>query len=259
MKEKIKRISSSTWALLLALMMVVSSFSVLAATTNVNKTGAGLNSGETIYLKPSENWLQKNAKFGLYVWNDGQTAQWVVMNDDDNDGYYSVSVPSGGPYANVIFLRLNATTSEPSGTGWPSSYIWNQTADLIREDGKNCYAVTEGTWDKGGGTWSTYSPSKDPVATSVSLSSNATDGKITQGNDLILTAKATGKVDGDVTYTFYNGNTKVGDEQTTTASTATTTVSGLSAGDYTFTVKVTKDGYTSVTNTVQVKVVAPAK
>mgnify|MGYP002657911715 CR=1 FL=1 len=39
MKEKIKRISSSTWALLLALMMVVSSFSVLAATTNVEKTG----------------------------------------------------------------------------------------------------------------------------------------------------------------------------------------------------------------------------
>ena len=259
MKEKIKRISSSTWALLLALMMVVSSFSVLAATTNVNKTGASLNSGETIYLKPSENWLEKGAKFGLYVWNDGQTAQWVVMNDDDNDGYYSVSVPSGGPYANVIFLRLNATTSEPSGTGWPSSYIWNQPADLIREDGKNCYAVTEGTWDKGGGTWSTYSPSKDPVATSVSLSSNATDGKIAQGNDLILTANATGKVDGDVTYTFYNGNTKVGDEQTIPESTATTTVSGLSAGDYKFTVKVTKDGYTSVTDTVQVKVVAPAK
>lgn len=246
MKEKIKRISSSTWALILALMMVVSSFSVLAATTNVNKTGASLNSGETIYLKPSENWLQKDAKFGLYVWNDGQTAQWVVMNDDDNDGYYSASVPSGGPYANVIFLRLNANTSEPSGTGWPSSYIWNQTADLIREDGKNCYAVTEGTWDKGGGTWSTYSASKDPVATSVSLTSNATDGKIAQGKDLILSATATGKVSGDVTYTFYKGNTQVGDAQTASESTATTTVSGLSDGDYTFTVKVTKDGYTEV-------------
>lgn len=246
MKEKIKRISSSTWALILALMMVVSSFSVLAATTNVNKTGASLNSGETIYLKPSENWLQKDAKFGLYVWNDGQTAQWVVMNDDDNDGYYSASVPSGGPYANVIFLRLNANTSEPSGTGWPSSYIWNQTADLIREDGKNCYAVTEGTWDKGGGTWSTYSASKDPVATSVSLTSNATDGKIAQGKDLILSATATGKVSGDVTYIFYKGNTQVGDAQTASESTATTTVSGLSAGDYTFTVKVTKDGYTEV-------------
>lgn len=245
MKEKIKRISSSTWALILALMMVVSSFSVLAATTNVNKTGASLNSGETIYLKPSENWLQKDAKFGLYVWNDGQTAQWVVMNDDDNDGYYSASVPSGGPYANVIFLRLNANTSEPSGTGWPSSYIWNQTADLIREDGKNCYAVTEGTWDKGGGTWSKYSAS-DPVATSVSLSSNATDGKIAKGTDLKLTATATDKVDGDVTYTFYKGSTQVGDAQTTSESTATATVSGLSVGDYTFTVKVTKDGYTEV-------------
>lgn len=259
MKEKIKRISSSTWALILALMMVVSSFSVLAATTNVNKTGASLNSGETIYLKPNSLWLSDNAKFGLYVWNDNQTGHWVIMNDDDRDGYYSASVPSGGPYAKVIFLRLKDTTSELSGEDWPSSYIWNQTADLIREDGKNCYAVTEGTWDKGGGTWSTYSASKGPVATSVSLSSNATDGKITQGNDLILTAKATGKVDGDVTYTFYNGNTKVGDEQTIPESTATTTVSGLSAGDYTFTVKVTKDGYTSVTNTVQVKVVAPAK
>lgn len=258
MKEKIKRISSSTWALLLALMMVVSSFSVLAATTNVNKTGASLNSGETIYLKPNSLWLSDNAKFGLYVWNDNQTGHWVIMNDDDRDGYYSASVPSGGPYAKVIFLRLKDTTSELSGEDWPSSYIWNQTADLIREDGKNCYAVTEGTWDKGGGTWSTYSASTK-VATSVSLSSNATDGKITQGNDLMLTAKATGKVDGDVTYTFYNGNTKVGDEQTIPESTATTTVSGLSAGDYTFTVKVTKDGYTSVTNTVQVKVVAPAK
>lgn len=259
MKEKIKRISSSTWALLLALMMVVSSFSVLAATTNVNKTGASLNSGETIYLKPNSLWLSASAKFGLYVWNEGQTAQWVVMNDDDNDGYYSANVPSGGPYAKVIFLRLNATTSEPSGTGWPSSYIWNQTADLIREDGKNCYAVTEGTWDKGGGTWSTYSASKGPVATSVSLSSNATDGKIAKGTDLKLTATATGKVDGVVTYTFYNGSKQVGQAQTTTENTATTTVSGLSAGDYTFTVKVTKDGYTSVTDTVQVKVVAPAK
>lgn len=259
MKEKIKRISSSTWALILALMMVVSSFSVLAATTNVNKTGASLNSGETIYLKPNSLWLSDNAKFGLYVWNDNQTGHWVIMNDDDRDGYYSASVPSGGPYAKVIFLRLKDTTSELSGEDWPSSYIWNQTADLIREDGKNCYAVTEGTWDKGGGTWSKYSASEDPVATSVSLSSNATVGKIAQGKDLILSATATGKVDGEVTYTFYNGGEQVGQAQTTTENTATTTVSGLSAGDYKFTVKVTKDGYTSVTDTVQVKVVAPAK
>jgi len=50
MKEKIKRISSSTWALILALMMVVSSFSVLAATTNVEKTG---KTNTTVYLVPA--------------------------------------------------------------------------------------------------------------------------------------------------------------------------------------------------------------
>ena len=52
MKEKIKRISSSTWALVLALMMVVSSFSVLAATTNVNKTGGSecFTANQTLYV-----------------------------------------------------------------------------------------------------------------------------------------------------------------------------------------------------------------
>lgn len=54
MKEKIKRISSSTWALILALMMVVSSFSVLAVTTNVEKTGG---TDTTVYLVPA---TQKN-------------------------------------------------------------------------------------------------------------------------------------------------------------------------------------------------------
>lgn len=244
MKEKIKRISSSTWALLLALMMVVSSFSVLAATTNVNKTGASLNSGETIYLKPSKIWLQDNAKFGLYVWNDEQTAQWVVMNDDDNDGYYSASVPSGGPYAKVMFLRLNATTSELSGTGWPSSYKWNQTDDLIREDGKNCYAVTEGIWDKGGGTWSKYSAS-DPVATSVSL--NPDNSTIYVGDSLKLTASTKGKVAGDVTYTFYQNGTKI-DEKTTSSESAETTVSNLSSGTYKYTVTVSRDNYSDVTS-----------
>ena len=74
MKEKIKRISSSTWALLLALMMVVSSFSVLAATTNVNKTGVSesINSDDTIYLKPNEEWLKDEAKFGMYVFGNGK-------------------------------------------------------------------------------------------------------------------------------------------------------------------------------------------
>ncbi len=241
MKEKIKRISSSTWALLLAFMMVVSSFSVLAATTNVNKTGAF---NGTVYFKYNDS----NSDKYIYTWNSSNkvegTGVWpgAKMTNLGN-GIYSYDFDNTNSCDMVIF-------NDKGNNG--GSF---QTGDVtFPTDGRNMYDNTSSENDK----WTTYSASTK-VATSVSLSSNATVGKITQGNDLILTAKATGKVDGDVTYTFYNGGTQVGQAQTTTENTATTTVSGLSAGDYTFTVKVTKDGYTSVTNTVQVKVVAPPK
>ena len=36
----------------------------------------------------------------------------------------------------------------------------NQTGDLtVQTNGNNLYTVKEGTWDNGGGTWSTYIPS----------------------------------------------------------------------------------------------------
>lgn len=262
MKEKIKRISSSTWALILALMMVVSSFSVLAATTNVNKTGSGYSAGDTIYFSAGNtNWYGSDAKTVAYFYGNGDAYYAVFQPAGNDENYLKATVPTG-TFTTMIIIRYDpdkSTFNINGGKGWPGDTgVWNRIDNITRSDSSyNLYTVTSNSLNTG--EWSTYSASKDPVATSISLSSNATDGKITQGNDLILTAKATGKVDGDVTYTFYNGNTKVGDEQTIPESTATTTVSGLSAGDYTFTVKVTKDGYTSVTNTVQVKVVAPAK
>ena len=91
MKEKIKRISSSTWALLLALMMVVSSFSVLAATTNVNKTGA--YTGTLYYHNSSAN----NATVYIYSYgNDGSPTFGTWDSTEMNslgDNYYSIDVP----------------------------------------------------------------------------------------------------------------------------------------------------------------------
>ena len=87
MKEKIKRISSSTWALLLALMMVVSSFSVLAATTNVNKTGSGYSAGETIYFSAGNtNWYGSDAKTVAYFYgnSDGRYAVFQSAGNDKN-------------------------------------------------------------------------------------------------------------------------------------------------------------------------------
>lgn len=262
MKEKIKRISSSTWALLLALMMVVSSFSVLAATTNVNKTGSGYSAGDTIYFSAGKtNWYEGNARTVAYFYGNGDDYYAVFQPAGNDEKYLKATVPTG-TFTTMIIIRYdpdNSTFNINGDKGWPcNTGVWNRIDNITRSDSSyNLYTVTSDSLNAG--EWSKYSASEDPVATSVSLSSNATDGKIAQGEDLKLTATATGKVDGDVTYTFYNGNTKVGDEQTIPESTATTTVSGLSAGDYTFTVKVTKDGYTSVTNTVQVKVVAPTK
>lgn len=262
MKEKIKRISSSTWALILALMMVVSSFSVLAATTNVNKTGSGYSAGDTIYFSAGKtNWYEGNARTVAYFYGNGDDYYAVFQPAGNDEKYLKATVPTG-TFTTMIIIRYdpdNSTFNINGDKGWPcNTGVWNRIDNITRSDSSyNLYTVTSDSLNAG--EWSTYSPSKDPVATSVSLSSNATDGKIAQGEDLKLTAKATGKVDGAVTYTFYNGDKQVGQAQTTSESTATTTVSGLSAGDYTFTVKVTKDGYTSVTDAVQVKVVATTK
>lgn len=246
MKEKIKRISSSTWALILALMMVVSSFSVLAATTNVNKTGASLNSGDTIYLKPNEEWLKNNSKFGIYVWNNDTDSHWVLMNDDDGDGYYSVTVPSEGPYANIIFLRFNSSATATSGTGWPSN-VSNQTNNLTKDDGANCYSFTEKKADRPAGTWSTYSASKDPVASNVALSSDGGSG-LKAGDKITLTVTATTDITtSDITYTFtdsFDNSTKT----VTSGKTAQVQFTNLKEGTHKFTVTLSKDGYDDKTS-----------
>ena len=78
------------------------------------------------------------------------------MTDSDGDGIYEVIVPSG--YPNVIFCRMNPSTTE---NNWDNK--WNQTSDLtIPTDGSDFYILDEGGWDNGSGSWSTYvAPSSD--------------------------------------------------------------------------------------------------
>ncbi len=104
----------------------------------------------TIYLKPNSNWKSSSARFAVYVWT-GSTTEWYSMTKV-NDNYYKVEIPK--TYSNIIFVRMNGSTT---ANNWDNK--WNQSVDLtIPTDGKNCYEVAENTWDKGGGTWSTYSP-----------------------------------------------------------------------------------------------------
>lgn len=245
MKEKIKRISSSTWALILAFMMAISSFSVLAATTNVEKTGI---TDTTVYLVPASQ-----SDFSNYL-NSSKT---------DIDSRYTVKLYLHyGSYDTDPWEYVDVTKSSDT-FGGNSVYISNFTdkynglAEMQIQiyDGETQKKLVKPitTWTEpnvyngkvyDNGSWKTYTPDAQSVATSVSL--DADNRTINVGDSLKLTASTTGKVAGNVTYTFYNGGEQVGQTQTTTASTATTTVSDLSAGDYTFTVKVTKDGYTEV-------------
>lgn len=247
MKEKIKRISSSTWALLLALMMVVSSFSVLAATTNVNKTG---ETKTKVYFVPASQ-----SDFSGYL-NSSKTdidSKYTVKlnlhyGSNDSDKWEYVDVTKSSDTFGGKSVYFSEFTDMYNGLAEMQIQIYD--GETQKKLVKPITTWTEPSFYNGkvydDGSWKTYTPDTTKVADSVSLLSNATDGKIAKGTDLKLTATATGKVSGDVTYTFYNGSTQVGDAQTRSESTATTTVSGLSAGDYTFTVKVTKNGYTEV-------------
>lgn len=246
MKEKIKRISSSTWALLLALMMVVSSFSVLAATTNAEKTGG---TKTTVYLVPASQ-----GDFNSFLNNDRTdvsstyTVKLNINLQSDADNWVQYDMTKTGTTMNGKVVYKCDFTDIYNGVSKMQFQLYKDadwTTEVKPIDSWTSVSTYNGkVYDSG--SWKTYTPDTTKVADSVSLSSNATDGKVAQGKDLILSATATGKVSGDVTYTFYKGKTQVGDAQTASESTATTTVSGLSAGDYTFTVKVTKDGYTEV-------------
>lgn len=121
----------------------------------------------TVYLKPSSNWLEGNARFAVYYFNAGDG--WVSMTDA-GDGFYSANVPAG---ATVIFCRMNP---DNAANGWDNK--WNQTADLtLPTDGKDCFFAPAGTWDGAGnenwGTKETAPDVEEPVFTGYTVAGEA--------------------------------------------------------------------------------------
>ncbi len=107
----------------------------------------------TLYLKPNSNWVQGDAWFAMYYWNNNGS-QWAKLTDSDGDGYYEGVLPAG--YTNVIFTRMNPGKST---LDWDSR--WDQTVDLTFS-GKNCFTVANGAWNNANGTWSDYTPAATP-------------------------------------------------------------------------------------------------
>ena len=126
---------------LLAVIILMMSMSVITA------SAVKTTKDTTIYLTPNANWKQSNARFALYTWDGGD--KWFDMKDPDGDGVYECTIPAG--IENIIFCRMN-----PNATANNWNNKWNQTSDLKYNGTSNHYTVKEGTWSKGGGTWSTF-------------------------------------------------------------------------------------------------------
>lgn len=105
----------------------------------------------TIYLKPSANWKQANARFAIYAFGGGSGDKWVDMTPVGcNDEYYMVDVPAG--YSKFKFVRLNPNADN---YGWDKDVAWGQTDDLsIQNDGDNLWDMTKkmhlniGSWSE---------------------------------------------------------------------------------------------------------------
>ena len=125
---------SARW-LIFALMMLVGTSSVWAATT-------------IVYLSPSTNWKKDGARFAARFWSksDGSDEKWVSMTLDGS--YYKCDVPSG--LTKVIFCRMNGSTST---NNWDNK--WNQTGDLTLGT-NNLFTVNNSAWDGHTTGWSCY-------------------------------------------------------------------------------------------------------
>ncbi len=182
---------------------------------------------ETLYLTPNANWNQlgheTQPRFAAYYF-EGSANTWVDMTLVEGEtNVYSVAVPEG--YTNVIFCRMNGTTTE---NNWDNKY--NQTDDLvIPSDGTNHYTVTEDTWDKGGGVWSVYTPAEKPaetvLATIVFKSTNDADSSsdkteiadfIESGAEHVSAIAVTKVYQGKAGYGIKGGTSKVKGELTLT-------------------------------------------
>ena len=155
--------------------------------TTTNNTGK-MYIQPHVYLKPNSNWKFNGARFAAYFFkqnDDSFGKAWMGMSDIDGDGIYSCEIPTDKAYPNVIFCRMNPAFDTNDWDKDDNDYVWNQTSDLtVPSNNNNLYTVKDGTWDKGGGTWSA-GPHKNGWQTyeepsyKITYNSKPTNGTIT--------------------------------------------------------------------------------
>ena len=234
MKMKIKQTFRSMWATILAVLMLLSTFSAVAVTLNKEATGETLTGGQIIYLNGggSSLWNKANAWFAAYFYT-GSNYEWVKMEQQTGDYYYA-TVPSGS-WDNVIFVRKNP--ADTTLKTWTNK--WNQTNDLTLSSSNNAYTISDSN-EKSNGKWGTYQPS-----TTATLTASSTT--VATGDSVTLTPGIS-----DTTYNAYK-SVSYSISPSTGASITDNTFTATTAGEYTVTATVTYNaiGYTGITKTAQ--------
>lgn len=199
MKEKIKRISSSTWALILALMMVVSSFSVLAATTNVNKTSAGAGASSGTIFKGDTLYYDFSSLTSKGVnYSDGKDVRYA--------GSFSGTCTNGRWLDNQVLavdvqkdITFKSDSSQVIVKTLQAGWSTELKATQIPEDGQNCIKVSISADNSSlSYTWTTYGGGS--TTTDLYLCGLINDAKVDHANASYKLTQSDDKYTG--TFTF---------------------------------------------------------
>ncbi|MEE1254051.1 MAG: hypothetical protein UHJ11_03245 [Paludibacteraceae bacterium] len=116
-------------------------------------------SGNKIFFKPNQQWIDKAAKEKLHFagssWTD--SAVWKEMTDDNSDGIYECEKPANA--IQVIFCLVNTTNNiENWGNDWSHRKIQTDGDNAYKKipNGSNLFTITDNNGDQATGTWSTH-------------------------------------------------------------------------------------------------------
>ena len=137
-----------TWKRIVSIVMAVLLFlSITPVNTYLDiRSNAAEDNTKTIYLYANSSyWNQAGAWFAAWAWQGSGSGSWYIGRDDNNDGIYAFTVPSG--VDKIIFMRMASGATSPNWNQGNSGY-WNKTGDLTI--GGNYYSISN--WS--GGSWS---------------------------------------------------------------------------------------------------------
>ncbi len=129
------------------------------------------NASKTVYLKPSANWLQDNARFALYMFTGTDEGVWTDFAAVTGaEGIYSAEFNE--TYASMILCRMNPGDTENK---WDNK--WNQSDDLTAPAASGLlYTLAEG-WDNPTVTVSIYGATAASFENGKYLFKNVGSGK----------------------------------------------------------------------------------